>query len=85
MKSGHLLVALALLLVTAFAFADAPPHQAWTRAALNRVPASKADRQPDRAELRSQNLDVFAREIARVSEHAPLPPHQWASALGAIA
>lgn len=73
------------LLVAAAALGDAtPPHAVWARAALARVPASKLDREPERAELRSANLDVFAREIARVSEHAPLPPHQWASALGAI-
>lgn len=79
----RLLTALALL--TATAAASAPPgHVSWTRAALARVPASKLDREPERAELRSANLDAFAREIARVSEHAPLPPHQWASLLGSI-
>jgi hypothetical protein len=77
------LVALPLLVATA-ALAAPPQHAAWTRAALGRVPASKLDRQPDRAELHSANLDAFAVEIARVSEHAPLPPHQWASLLGAI-
>jgi hypothetical protein len=48
------------------------------------VPRSKLDRTPERAELHSANLDMFAAEIARVSEKAPLPPRTWSSLLGAI-
>ncbi len=77
-------LALAILLVTAFAGAASPPHAEWTRAALSRVPRSKADTGAERAELHERNLGTFAVEIARVSAHAPLPPHQWASLLGAI-
>lgn len=78
------LVALPLL-VGAAALADAPPQRvAWTRAALSRLPRTKADKTPERAELHSANLEAFAAEIARVSEHAPLPPRQWSSLIGAI-
>jgi|SRR6185369_3780443 len=78
-------LALACWFVSITAHADAPPqHFAWARAALSRIPASRADREPERTELRAANLDAFAQEIARVSERAPLPPHQWASLLGAI-
>lgn len=77
----RLLVALVLLVTTA-AFAAPSRHEAWVRAALARVPVSKFDRaEPDRLELRARQLDVFAREIARVSAHAPLPPQKWASLL----
>lgn len=76
------LVGLGLLVATAAASAsDAPPpaRVAWARAALERMPVSKFDRTPERLETRARQLDVFAREIARVSERAPLPPNQWAS------
>lgn len=85
--TNRLLVALALLLTTALAFAEvAPPggHVAWTRAALARVPVAKADRTPERAAVHSANLDIFAAEIARVSERAPLPARQWASLISAV-
>lgn len=76
---------IALLLLTTTAWASAPTnHEVWVRAALDRVPVAKGDKTPARAELHSTNLDWFATEIARVSEHAPLPPKQWASLLGAI-
>lgn len=78
------LLALPLLVAAAAYGATPPQHAAWTRAALSRVPASKLDKTPERAELRGQNLDVFAQEIARVSEHAPLPARQWESLLGAL-
>jgi hypothetical protein len=81
---SRFLVALALLLVAALGSAsEAPPHQLWVRAALNRVPVSKFDRTPERLELRDRQLEAFAREIARVSEGAPLPPRQWASLIAA--
>lgn len=78
-------LALACSLVALTANGDAPPQRtAWTRAALDRVPRSKLDKTPERAELHAQNLDVFAAEIARVSERAPLPPRTWSSLLGAL-
>lgn len=76
-------IALPLLIATAAVAAPPQQHVDWTRAALSRLPRSKADKTPERAELHAQNLDTFAQEIARVSEHAPLPPHQWSSLLGA--
>jgi hypothetical protein len=78
-------VALVLLMLTAAVSAEptgAPPQQvAWARAALARLPVSKHDRTPARLELRAQQQAAFAREIARVSERAPLPPRQWVSLL----
>ena len=79
------LLALPLLVASAaLANEAAPPHAAWTRAALQRVPVTKADKTPERADQHAANLNVFAVEIARVSAKAPLPPRQWASLLGAI-
>lgn len=76
---------IALILLTTTAWASTPSsHEAWTRVALSRVPVSRHDKTPERAEQHRVNLDVFAAEIARVSEKAPLPPRQWASLLGAI-
>jgi hypothetical protein len=75
----------ALALLTGSAWGSAPSvHVSWTRAALSRVPVSKHDRTPERAEQHAQNLDAFAQEIARVSATAPLSPRQWASLLGAV-
>lgn len=76
----RLLVALALLVTTA-AFADSGKHQAWVRAALDRAPVAKADKAPERTELRAQNLDAFAHEIARVSKKAPRSPREYAALL----
>lgn len=45
------------------------------------MPVSKFDKTPERLELRAQQLDVFAAEIARVSMKAPLPPQQWSALL----
>jgi hypothetical protein len=74
------------LLVAAAAYGSAPPHRvAWTRAALERLAVASADRTPERRELRAQQLDVFARELARVSAKAPLPPRQWTALLGSVA
>ncbi len=83
-RHRHLLFALALLLVTAIASADSANHQTWVRAALSRVPISKLDRKPERAEVHDRNLDDFATEIAKVSAKAPLPPRQWSALLTAI-
>jgi hypothetical protein len=79
----RLLSGLGILLATAVASADGG-QVAWTRSALSRLPLSKGDREPERAELHAKNLDVFSQEIARVSARAPLPPQKWASLLGAI-
>lgn len=75
------LIALPLLYAAA-AYGELPPpsaHVARARVALERLPVSKFDRTPGRLELRAQQLDVFAREIARVSQNAPLPPFQWSA------
>lgn len=72
------------LLVTAAGLAQEPPpaQLAFVRAALARVPVGKHDqRSPERLEQRARNLDVFAQEIARVSESAPLPARQWSALL----
>lgn len=82
---GRAIAALPLLVAAAALSAEptaAPPQRvAWTRAALARVPVSKFDKTPERLELRAQQLDVFAAEIARVSMKAPLPPQQWSALL----
>lgn len=72
---GRLLSALALLTATAAAASTAPPPQqiAWTRTALARLPATKADHAPERADLRSQQLDEFATAIAEVAAKQPRP------------
>ncbi len=81
--SQRYLAALIVLVVTAVASASTS-HVVWTRAALGRLPVSRHDKTPERVELHDRNLDVFAAEIARVSEKAPLPSRQWASILTAI-
>lgn len=64
----------ALALLTGSAWASAPiSHETWVRAALARLPVPKADREPERAELRSQQLDAFAVAIAAVSADRPNP------------
>lgn len=76
----RLLTGLLLLTATAWADADPPPaHLAFTRAALERVPVSKRDNTPERLEQRAANEAVFAAEIARVSERAPLPARTWSA------
>lgn len=91
MKTGKLwrhvqaAVVVAVLLVTAIASADAPAkHTAWVHAALVRLPVARGDREPERLEIRKQNLSAFAVEIARVSASAPLPARQWAALLATI-
>lgn len=72
-------VALSVLVVTAVASADPPPSQVATaRKMLARLPVPKADREPDRAELRAQQLDAFAVELARVSADRPSPRQHMA-------
>ncbi len=81
------LAALVLLTTTAALSAEpAAPPQAQVdaaRAMLARLPVPKADREPARAELRSQQLDAFAVEIARVSLDRP-NPRQHAAFLATI-
>jgi hypothetical protein len=79
--------ALGLLLATAAASAtDAPPqqHVAFARAALASLPVPKADRTGERAELRQQQLDAFALELARVSATAPRSPRVWTALLATV-
>jgi len=80
------LTGLVLLVTTAALASEAtPPIQvSRVRAALDRIPVSKHDKTPERAEQHAANLEAFAQEIARVSERAPLPPRQWAALLVAI-
>jgi hypothetical protein len=80
------LLVLPLLLAAPALASDAPPQRvAWARAALERLPVATADRTPERRDLRAQQLDVFAVELARVSVKAPLPPQQWTALLGSVA
>jgi len=70
------------LLVAAAAYAnDAPPHQAWTRAALERLPVSVDDRSPELATAKTEQLDGIARVVADVSKSAPRPPREWSALL----
>lgn len=72
------LIGLGLLVSTAAVAAT--PHQDWVRARLESLPASRFDRaEPSKLALRSQQLDAFASEIAKVSARAPLPPRQWSA------
>jgi hypothetical protein len=81
---GRLLTALVLL--TATAAAGAPnAHQRWTRAALGRLPVATADRAPERAEAKRQQLDALSLAMAHESLTAPATPRQWVAVLGAIA
>lgn len=50
---------------------------------LARLPVPKVDREPARAELRAEQLDAFALEIARVSASRP-NPRQHAAFLATI-
>jgi hypothetical protein len=81
-----LLTGLALLTLTAAVPAAPPPspQETWTRSALERLPVARADKTPERLELRAEQSDAFAREIAKVSASAPLPPRQWAALILAI-
>lgn len=75
----------ALLLLTATAAASAPTtHQAWTRAALARLPVAVADRTPERASSKREQLDALSAAIAHESLTAPVAPRHWVAVLGAI-
>jgi hypothetical protein len=78
--TSRYLIALALLFVAALVQAT-PPHLAWTRAALERLPVPAGDRTPERAELRQQNHEAFAAAIAEVSLSAPRSPREWSALL----
>ncbi len=70
------LTALVLLTATAAFSSEAAPPVAQvvaTRAMLARLPVPKADREPERAALRSEQLDAFALAIAQVSADRPDP------------
>jgi hypothetical protein len=65
----------ALLLLTATAWASAPPSQvSWTRAALARLPETKDDRV---SETRDAELDALAAALAETAVGAPRSPHEW--------
>jgi hypothetical protein len=80
----RLLVGLAILLASAFALAASPQHEAWARAALGRLPVTVADRSPERAGAKREQLDALATAMAHESLTAPVPPRQWVAVLGAI-
>ncbi len=71
----------ALLLLTTAAFASAPSHVDWTRAALGRLPATAEDRV---SETRPVELDTLASSIAEVSRSAPRSPQEWSALLMAV-
>lgn len=78
-----------LTILTATAAISAEPatstkHQAWTRAALARLPVAVADRAPERAGAKRAQLDALATAIAHESLTAPVAPRQWVAVLGAI-
>lgn len=75
----------ALSLLTAVAAADAPTkHELWTRSALARLPVAVADRSPERAPAKREQLGALSLAMAHESLTAPVPPRQWVAALGAI-
>jgi hypothetical protein len=80
----RLLVALTLLTATAALSAEPVAHQAWTRAALARLPIAVADRVPERAGAKREQLDALATAMAHESLTAPVSPRQWVAVLGAI-
>jgi len=73
-----------LLLMTALASADPPPHRDWVAAAFSRLAVSVPDRAPERAQLKAEHSRRFVAAIAKVSASAPLPPRQYASLLLAL-
>jgi hypothetical protein len=76
---------LALMLLATTAWASAPTsHELWTRAALGRLPVAVADRTPERALAKRQQLDALAVAMAHESLTAPVSPRQWVAVLGAI-
>lgn len=77
----HALLAAPLLVATAALAAPPLADVAFVRAALTKTPISKRDNTPERREQQSANLEIFAVEITRVSERAPLEPRVWASLL----
>ena len=78
----RLLLALSILLVTAFASAEPPPsHVARVRLVLERLPKTPEDRV---SESRPLELDQLAQAIARVSVKAPRSPVEWSSLHAAV-
>jgi hypothetical protein len=73
-----------VLLTTAAAASSPTPHQAWTRAALGRLPVAVTDRAPELAEAKRAQLDAMALAMAHESLTAPVSPRQWVAVLGAI-
>jgi hypothetical protein len=67
------LIALTLLLATAYAQASAD-HSAWARAAIARLPVYKED---VAADGKAEQLAAIADHVADVSLNAPTPPRQW--------
>ncbi len=74
-------LALAVLLVTAFASAAAP-HQQWTLAAARSLPTYFEDKAPEIESMKAAQLASIARVVADVSRNkAPRPPREWAALL----
>lgn len=80
---GRYVLALALLLVTAFAQAAPPQHLAWTRAAIGSLPVFHEDR--DAAAAKSAQLDAIADAVA-VNALPPegIPRREWAALVLAV-
>lgn len=83
MNPRHLLLALCVLLLTAFASAETSEsaHRSWVRAGLERLPKTPEDRA---SSTRSTELDQLAAAIGEVSAKAPRSPREWSALLMAI-
>ncbi len=75
-------VLLAAPLLVATAALASTPHEAWTRAALGRLPVAVQDR--DRPEEKAHQLDALATAMAAETPPAGITPRQWVAVLGAI-
>jgi hypothetical protein len=77
----QLLVAFALLLVTAFASA-ASSHRQWVSAAASSLPVYFEDKAPELESAKASQLASVAAIVAEVSQSkAPRPPQEWAALL----
>ncbi len=72
----------ALLLLTTAAFASAPSHVDWTRAAIGRLPIASVDKSADFA-TKAEQLEAIAQAVAFESRTPPtgVTPRQWAALL----
>lgn len=89
---GWALVILAIAIAVAFFLASLDAsgsqkltHLEWCERALFRLPVYHEDQPPGgvagKTAEKQEQLRAIAREVARVSEKAPLPPRKWAALL----